>query len=206
MRDGISDWSTITQWVVNSFQPTERLKGGKDIWRCWPKLALLRTKGVMSILRYPQCIMVSYIIWGDVFKKYDCDSSNSIDMSEVKNVGTWQKQTMYCTCLYTIVYPCCWWSWNLSFCIAICFEHLSYMKAVTSHWFYFCKVIKDLGFTIAQKTVDELVYEVRANDCRPKFPGKSFHVFSFRFIWYNNTVIYYRYRYMICIMYTNDYE
>lgn len=86
---------------------------------------------------------------------------------------------------------------NWSFCIAICFEHLSYMKAVTSHWFDFCKVIKDLGFTIAQKTVDELVYEVRANDCWPKFQGKNFHVFSFRFIWYNNAMIYYRY--MICI-------
>ena len=30
-----------------------------------------------------------YINRGDVFKKYDCDNSNSIDMSEVKNVGTW---------------------------------------------------------------------------------------------------------------------
>ena len=108
MRDGISDWFTITQWVVNSFQPTER-------WKRY--LEVLAETSIATDKRShvnPKISTVhhDYINWGDVFKKYDCDSSNSIDMSEVKNVGTWQKQTMYCTCLYSIVYPCCCWSWK----------------------------------------------------------------------------------------------
>ena len=38
---------------------SNQLKCAQDIWRCWPKLALLQTKGVMLILRYPQCIMIT---------------------------------------------------------------------------------------------------------------------------------------------------
>ena len=70
---------------------------------CGPA-ALTFQEAVLWARRFREKMFTSY---RDVFKKYDCDSSNSIDMSEVKNV------------------------------------------------------IKDLGFTIAQKTVDELVYEAR---------------------------------------------